>query len=109
MRYLFAIGFHDVHIVGFSVENNECKLLIDCDNANHKPNSGKDIIEIHFENATVKKNDLHIKEPYEYYFDRQEIYYLDDDSLMVILGLNNRGEALKTIELHIVADNISIV
>lgn len=108
LRYLLAIGFHDVPINKLLVENNMLKMFIDCSAANHKPDFDKDIVELCFENYTVNQNNLQDEKQNEYYYDRQEIYYLDNSELMVVLGLNNRGELLKNIELQIAASDIFI-
>ncbi len=46
--------------------------------------------------------------PYEYFYDRQEIYSLDNGKILVIIGMNNRGEIFKSFELSIVTSNIIV-
>lgn len=105
LRYLVAVGFHDVPIVKIEASKREYKLFIDCGDAPHKPKVGRDIVELCFEDHAVNPSDLTF-EPYELYYDRQEIYY--DGGLTVFLCLNDRTEKLRTVELQITARDVNI-
>lgn len=107
LRYLLAIGFHDVPVVSFSVDKNNFKMMLSCRNAKYKPNVKKDTVEICFEKVLEKPT---IK-PFElegFYYDRQEIYCLENGKLLFVIGLNNRGSDYKSVELEIMADDIII-
>ncbi len=108
LRYLLAIGFHDVPLIKTDVTEIECKLFLDCSDANHRPNNGKNIVELCFENPIMDKKLSGKGKPYEYFYDRQEIYSLDNGKILVIIGMNNRGEIFKSFELSIVTSNIIV-
>jgi len=107
LRYLLAIGFHDVPIVSFSMDKNNIKMVLSCCDAKYKPNIKKDMLEVCFENA-LEKSVIKSFEPNGFYYDRQEIYCLENGKLLFIIGLNNRGTVYKALELEILADDITI-
>lgn len=107
LRYLVAIGFHDVPVVSFSVDKDNFKMMLSCRNAKYRPNVKKDTVEICFENA-LEKSTIKSLNPEGFYYDRQEIYCLDNGKLLFVIGLNNRGADYKSVELKILADDIII-
>lgn len=108
LRYLLAIGFHDVPILSAVIDKRNLKLSIDCTNTDFKPNTENSIITVQFENFKLKGENLSDFYPNKFYYDRQEIYCLDSGDLLFVIGLNNRGAEFKSIELQFTANVVNI-
>ncbi len=109
LRYLIAIGFHDVPIIEACFKENEFKMLISTKNYDYKPKEAEESVEMCFSEAIIKsikiRGELKLK---ELYLDRQEIYCLGEGQNLYIFEFNDRGEG-DSVEIQIISNECALV
>lgn len=107
LRYMVGVGFHDCPLLETRIKDKEFCLILQCENSFSKPKSVKRFVEICFQGIVeIEKIRENLKNTTGLYYDKQELYCLDNGDLLISIVLNNRGDNFYSKVVEFSAKNI---
>ncbi len=98
LRYLIAVGFHDVPVCAVVQKQSNCVLRLQTGKEEKK--------EIIFQSGRIEGDLITYAEQEKYFLDRWQFYFTESGKLIFDLQLNNRGNTLDIKRLNIIATDI---